>query len=207
MVKICIASCNWRTSVHIRTALLRRVKSNFEFLPNFQLKNESIKGQFDETQKLLTTVRIEQNNLQNSVKDKDEKINHLQKKLAKLTEAYSSENRAVKQAEQLVHSTKQENQNLMSELDRVQEVQVMEVMKLQKIHSKNNDAQIKCNMIYIFSASGTGRDESDSLASGSRVAEVGVNGGTTQNATGSQRRQGKGGRGKSQRNGKEIQTG
>ena len=102
----------------------------------FQLKNESIKSQFDETQKILTAIRIEQNNLQNSVKDKDEKINHLQKKLAKLTEAYSSENRAVKQAEQLVHSTKQENQNLMSELDRVQEVRFEQLRSGRKLAAK-----------------------------------------------------------------------
>ena len=46
-----------------------------------QLKNESTKSQFDETQKLLTAIRIEQNDLQTSHKDKEIKLCQLQKKI------------------------------------------------------------------------------------------------------------------------------
>ena len=87
-----------------------------------QLKVESTKSQFDETQKLLTTIRIEQNELQTAAKEKDAKINQLEKKITKLTEARDNEKRTRKEIEQVANTAKLENGNLMSELERVREV-------------------------------------------------------------------------------------
>jgi len=81
-----------------------------------------MKTQFDETQKLLTAIRIEQNELQNATKEKDAKITQLEKKIHKLMEGRDNERKARKEAEQLSNAVKVENGNLVNELERVREV-------------------------------------------------------------------------------------
>ena len=81
-----------------------------------------MKTQFDETQKLLTTLRIEHNGLQTATKDKDAKINHLEKKLAKITETRDGEKRARKETDRSLLQIRQENQALVNELDSVKQV-------------------------------------------------------------------------------------
>ena len=81
-----------------------------------------MKTQFDETQKLLTALRIEHNGLQTATKDKDAKINHLEKKLAKITETRDGEKRARKETDRSLLQIRQENQALVNELDSVKQV-------------------------------------------------------------------------------------